>query len=58
MKIYLNNDESIEGGDSIKLKSEKNYVIELRATDADVDINLGRVVIRCQKASVRETKKR
>ena len=58
MKIDLNKDESIEAGGFIKLKAKKDHLITIRVTDADVDINLGRVVIRCQKAFVREIKKR
>lgn len=46
--------ETIEVGKSASIKSSRGFDLVVRATDCEVDMNLGRVIIHCKRCSVRE----
>lgn len=43
---------------SMKIKASKGCTLVVKATDCEVDMNLGRVIIRCRNLSVNERKDR
>ena len=56
MKINVGKQEQIEAKDSVSLRADKGFELVFKATDCYVDMDLGRVIVRCKRFSVREKK--
>jgi len=56
MKLKTPNQQTIDAGKSISVSSGSGFELVCRATDCDVDMNLGRVTIRAKRIKVREVK--
>lgn len=55
MKIDIDKEINIDAN-SAKVKADKDYVLVVKATDCDVDMNMGRVIIKGKRISITERK--
>ena len=56
MKIVVDKEQKIEANGSVNMRAGKGFELVFKATDCDVDMNLGRIVVRCKHFSVKERK--
>lgn len=55
MKIVVDK-EKIEAKGSVSMRADKGLELVFKATDCEVDMDLGRIIVRCKRFSVKERK--
>ena len=55
MKIVVDK-EKIEAKGSVSMRADKGFELVFKATDCEVDMNIGRIIVRCKRFSVKERK--
>ena len=56
MKINIGKEDKIEAKGSVKVIADKGFDLIVKATDCDVDMDLGKVIIRCKTFTIKERK--
>ena len=54
--MTIDKDHRPSGGGALTVKADRCFELLVKATDCEVDMTLGRVIIRCRRISVKETK--
>lgn len=55
MKIVVDK-EKIEAKGSVSMRADKGYELVFKAGECEVDMNIGRIIVRCKRFSVKERK--
>lgn len=56
MKIRIDKENKIEAKSPVSVRADRGFELVVRATDCEVDMDLGRVIIRCKTFGIKEKK--